>query len=159
MNEKEDGRGGEYRELSVISLQLFCRSKAVVKSCVYVCVCVCMVGPLFQNFLSPSRTCSINPPLSCLCCLSQPLFYFLPTHRGRFVCPKKTHQKTSPLFLQLHCSSRLLCALTPEFVAKPSPSPHSIRSPCKVPCPPLTPVLHAGWWLLKGSDGLGHHQV
>ena len=31
---------GSTRELSVISLQLFCRSEAVVKSCVYVCVCV-----------------------------------------------------------------------------------------------------------------------
>lgn len=129
---------GSTRELSVVSLQLFCKSKAVIKLCV--CVCMCMVGPLFQNFLSPSRTCSINPPPSCLCGLSQPLFHFLPTHRGRFVCPKKTHQKISPLFLQPLCSSRLLGALTPEFVAKPSPSTHSVKSPCEVPFP--LPVPH-----------------
>ena len=104
------------------------------------CVCVCVWWGRFQNFLSPSRTCSINPPPSCLCGLSQPLFHFLPTHRGRFVCPKKSHPKISPLFLQLLCSFRLLGALTPEFVAKPSPSTHSVRSPCEVPCP--LPVPH-----------------
>lgn len=43
--------------------------------------------------MSPSRTCSINPPLSCLCTLSLPLFHPLPTHMGRCVYPETPNRK------------------------------------------------------------------
>ena len=72
----------------------------------------------------------------------------LPTHMGRSVYPKKT-QKTNRLLLQL------LCALNPELVAKPPPCPHSVRSPRGAPCPSCRTVAVP----LKGSDGLGCHQV
>ena len=97
-----------------------------------------MLCPWARSLLQSGHSCRL--PSRFIQMLSQPLFHFLPTHRGRFVCPKKTHPKISPLFLQLLCSFRLLGALTPEFVAKPSPSTHSVRSPCEVPCP--LPVPH-----------------